>query len=121
VADQIPLHGANGVAPARLCSFQGCQQTAREFPVIQFGPVGRLPGGKCAYRLEVPKAVCEGHMSAFRPATFVDEPAQAKIDAMLTKHGMEKGDYGRLFVIWKPLSDPAWAELVDGGQARLWF
>lgn len=121
MTEHLPLHGANGVAPLHLCSFEGCARVGSAFPVIQFGTADRVPGGKCPYRLEVPKAVCPQHQKDFRPGVYLGDASQAKIDAMLEQHGKPLGDYKRLFLTWKPLSDPAWVELKDGGQARLWF
>jgi hypothetical protein len=115
------LSHANGSAPGHFCMNATCPSLGTHFPVILFGPANRIPGEALPYRLEVPKAVCLACQRHFQPEVYISDEARAKVQEHLARHGRPMPDYRRLFVTWKSLVDPTWAELKNGGEARFWF
>jgi hypothetical protein len=112
---------ANGTEHTLVCFNPNCRGVGTHFPVILFGPIGRIPGQALPYRLEIPQAACPNCQRSFQPEVFVSDAARGKIEHHLRKHDRPMPDYERLFVIWKSLFGPDWAEVKDAGEARFCF
>jgi hypothetical protein len=121
MTESAPLTHANGTAPAYMCFNPVCSRTGTHFPVILFGPAGRIPGEALPYRLEIPKAVCAGCQMGFQAATFVTAEARAKIENHLTLNQRQMPDYDRMFVTWKSVMGPDWLEVKASGEVRFLF
>jgi hypothetical protein len=103
------------------CANPLCTDAATHFPVILFGPTDEIQPDPLPYRLEVPKGMCSACQPGFEPERFFTTAAQAGINLMLEREGRAEADYSRLRVEWVGVDDPSIADIVGGGQARLWF
>lgn len=105
------------------CFVPDCARRGEIFPVVGFDAIGARwdPHTPVPYRLEIPRLLCEDHAETFDPQVFFSPAAREHMSAMIVAAGKPEPDFSRLDTEWRPHTDPAYAELRDGGEARLWF
>lgn len=95
------------------CFAPDCEAAGTAWPTILIGHFSDDP----PYRIEIPRAVCPEHQSAFRPEIFLTRGACDYMRFLATAWRTSEPDFAKLEVEWRGLDDPAFVAM-DGEEAR---
>lgn len=96
------------------CFAPGCELAGTKWPTIVIPQRDRL--GE-AYRLQVPRAVCDAHQPEFRPDTFLTEGSRDYMRFLAHSWNLNPPLFDGVVVEWAPIEDPIF-RAFDGTEAR---